>query len=242
MMCKSRCSVVAFVAVLAPAVPGQGEPPPTSQQPRHMMARGYYFREPVDQDWEIRVIGQIPSLPGCYYILHDADGRLMLKRHVPHGVYTRAKPFVIRFPRDRKTGDYKLVVLGQQEDLLGPRMPISTLPYEVYGRTYFTAGHNDTALFFTVPEGVTKRNIRGYKGNIRVYEGDKLVADAKKDGKLAGYDWSVDFPVEAGKFYWVERKCFYFRSSDGLLLVFDRKRWFVPDPKLDDHQWWELKE
>lgn len=210
--------------------------------PQHMMAESYFLREPVDQAWQIRIVGRIPSLPGCQFLLHDVEGHLLLRKHVPHGDYTEAAPLIIDFPKDGRTGDMRLCILGQQDDLLGPRMPISTLPLEVYGSHYFAAGHNQTPIYFKTEPDMTERNIRAYKGNVRVYEGDTLIADAQAHGQKVNHDWSINFAVKPNTIYRIDRECLYFRSTDGLLLVFDPDRWFVPDARLNSYNWWELKE
>ena len=85
-------------------------------------------------------------------------------------------------------------------------------------------------------------NLRAYKGNLQVYDGQQLLGDAKENGELDGDDWSLTVPVQPGKSYRIARQCFYFRAPDGVYLCFDPKRWFVPDPKLDQYEWWQLEE
>jgi hypothetical protein len=165
----------------------------------------------------------------------------VLKRHSPHGTYPPDKPLVIPFAKDGRAGDYRLVITGQQDDMTGLQMPMSTLPYEVYGRTYFAASHDNTPIYFKAPRDVQSLNIAAYTGTIRVFQGDKLIVDAQKDGKQDGRDWTVDFPVTPGETYHIDRKCVYFRSTTGLLFTFDPKTWFEPDPALDKINWWECK-
>lgn len=81
------------------------------------MATGYYFREVTDQPWRLTFVGTIPSLPGGFLLLHDSHHRVIAKRHIPHGQYPPDEPFAIEVPADGRVGDYRLLILGQQEDL-----------------------------------------------------------------------------------------------------------------------------
>jgi len=229
------------VALLLTCLCALGNNSTDQPNPQHMMAAGYYFREPTDREWHLTIVGKVPSLPGCYWILHDADGNQMLRTKISPGTYTHERPLRFNFPKDGRTGDYKLVVLGQQDDLLGPRMPLSDLPYECYGGTYFTAGHNDTPIYFRPPGNATELTASAHAGNVRIYDGQTRVADAIEQGEKDRHRNVITFNVKPNTLYRVERQTFYFHFKPAVHLVFDPARWFEPNAKLNEINWWEVK-
>ena len=231
----TTCLLLSFATISSAA----GE---ETSGPQQMMADGYFLRESDDRLWHLRVIGEVPSPAGLYLVLHDAEGEIMLQRHVPHGNYPADAPLEIAFPPDGKQGDYRLLILGHQRDKLGLRMPISDLPLEVYGRNYFSAGHNQTPLYFQAPEGVGQLSAAAYGGNLQIYRDDELIADARKDGELKNRDWFVEFPVTPGETYRLMRDTFYLRSASGLFLTFDPDTWFLPNAPLQSIPWWQRVE
>jgi hypothetical protein len=215
-----------------------GKEPP---QARRVMASGYYVREAEDREWRLRIVGETPSLCGAYMVIHDEAGKLLHHGEIPHGSHTADKPFVVTLPRDGRTGDYRIVIVGHQEDMLGLQTPITDLPLEVYGGTHFTVGHDPVAVYFRAPEGLTKLTVGAYAGHLQVIKDPGgLVADTKKgyvDKK--GRNNLVDFQPEPETLYRIERQCFYFTAQPAIYLAFDPARWFAPSPKLQDVKWWE---
>lgn len=210
---------------------------------RQLFFEAGYLREPTDRNWSIRIAGLVPSMPGCYLIVHNADGRLLVKRHLPHGNYPAAAPLMIQVPADGITGDYRLIIVGYQDDTLQRQLPLTDLPFEVYGRTYFAARAGSSALLFRVPDGVEAQKVNSYSGGLRIMEGDTVVTDTRKDGKPEGRDFTSTFTPKPGATYQlVPYGCFYFRSETGLFLTFDMARWFAPDPRLEEVKWWQLTE
>jgi len=217
------------------------QPPPRY----NIMADGYYAREEKDGDWRVRIVGEIPSLCGAYLLIHDENGKVVYHGVVPHGSYTEEKPFVAKVPRDGIAGDYRIKMVGHQDDKLGVLAPWTDLPREVYGSGGFSTGHDARIKpVFKTPEGVEKMHLGAYKGQLKVYDSKgAVVADTEKTGKLHGkYDNAVEFPVTPDETYTLERKCMYFRSyiPRTCFLAFDESKWFCPSPKLDEVKWWEL--
>lgn len=210
----------------------------------NVMAGGYYAREVKDQEWHLTLTGEIPSLSGAYVVVHDAQGKLIHSGVIPHGKYPPEKPFRVTVKPDGVVGDYKIIILGYQDDLLGLVTPFTDLPLEVYGGGSMSMGHEPTAKpYFMVPEGVTKMKLGAYAGSFQVYDADnKVVADSRKEGVKEKYDNTVEFPVTPGKVYRFERQSMYFRSytPGAFYIALSRERCFVPSPELDKVKWWEL--
>lgn len=207
-------------------------------EPRLMMSN-IYFHEEHDQPWELRITGNVPSFAGMLLMMHDARGNITLKRHVPHGQYAADQPLIIPIPADGIAGDYRLIILGHQEDIRGLHMPLSSLSKEVYDGTNFAA-RNAPPLYFKAPPGVETLRISSYSGQQQVYEGEQVVLDTKTDGELTGRTWVAPLKIKPNAVYnFRNLKVFYFGSPDGLLLCFDINRWFVPDQKLSEIRWWQ---
>jgi len=139
-------------------------------------------------------------------------------------------------------GDYKIVIVGHQNDLLGIKVPLSDLPYEVYGGTNFSVGHEPgMRVYFRVPEGVAKQTVGGYKGHVQVLkDAGQVVADTRKGGyqDKKAYNNLIDFTPDPKVLYRIERQCFYFRANPAIYITFFPNRWFAPSPDLDAVKWW----
>lgn len=221
----------------------------------HIMARNMYVREPNDRAWQLRISGRVPSFAGIYLVVHNAQGKLMYSGHVPQGEYSADNPKVISFPADGMTGDYKINILGQQDDYLGLNLPLSDLPLEVYSATYISLGGNPANMpIFKAPPDVKELAISGVGAPLQIYDEDKnLIIDTKTNGKrITGADdplkkrfGSSDiiavFPVQPEKFYRLSSTAMYLQTREVLFFAFERERLFQPDTaKLDAVKWWEL--
>lgn len=246
-------SIIAFGAVVSALMLSPCASRAQTKLPNHIMAQGYYLREPTDRAWTLKLTGEVPSMPGMYVIMHDSDGKLMYKAHVPGGPYPADKPFIKHFPADGKTGDYKVVFAGQQNDMLGLDLPLSDLPYEVYGGGWFHIGFSKAPIAFMPGLGVSKMGMRAFRGYIRVVDDkEQVVADAHaginvmvpNESNKNFYnvlDHPIEFPVEAGKVYWLTATNAYIEPRDAIFFSYDPTRLFVPDHvKLDAVKWWEL--
>ncbi len=190
----------------------------------HLLFSGASVRETEDQAWTLRVRGQVPSLAGCYVLVHDARGNLVLKAHVPHGEYTDGHPLDLVLPKDGWAGDYQILVVGREADVRGFDLPLSDLKLEVYGRTLF-ATRSKGPLWFQAEAGETPQEFSGYKGSLKILEGGQPLVGPLQSGKLYALDTTGTF---------------YFNAKPGAYLSFSPDRNFHPDPKLAAISWWQL--
>jgi hypothetical protein len=236
------CAAALAAGILAPLA--WAAPPPPAAKRYNVMAGGYYARETQDQEWRLTLVGEIPSLPGAYVVVHDAQGRLVHAGRIPKGKYPPEEPYTVTVKPDGITGDYRIIIVGHQDDMLGLQVPFTDLPQEVYGGGSMSMGHDFTAKpYFRAPEGVTKIKLGAHQGQIQIYDaGNKLVADTRKGGGRERYDNTIEFDVKPGMTYRFERQTMYFRSytPNAFFLAFTPGRWFAPDPKLLEVKWWEL--
>lgn len=209
-----------------------------------VFATGCYVREANNQEWSLRLVGKIPSLCGAYMVVHDAAGKTIYHGVIPHGSYPEDKPYVVTIKPDGIAGDYKIVIVGHQNDMLGLTAPFTDLPFEVYGGWTFAIGDDpNTKPFFKAPEGVTKMKLGAYKGHLKVFDkAGKIIADTRVGGQQMKYDNTVEFAVTQGETYQLHREeCFYFKSylPGTFFIVFQPERWFSPSTNLDTIKWWE---
>lgn len=230
--------MLAFCVVLLASASAMAQTREPALEPRMMMT-AIDMRKAVDQDWELRIAGEIPSRAGTYLVMYNALGKLTLQKHIPHGVYDAQNPLVIPMAADGYVGDYRLHIIGQQEDMLGLLLPISSLPLEVYTGTYFAA-RQTPPIFFKAPPGVEVLHLHSARVGQEIHEGDQLVLDTQKDGVQEKLTWVAPLKTRPDAVYSFRRmNVLYFGAKEPLHLCFDIQRWFVPDPRLDDIQWWE---
>jgi hypothetical protein len=209
----------------------------------NVMAEGIYVRESEDQDWHVRIAGEIPSQCGAYLIVHDVNGKSVFHGVIPNGKYSADNPHLVKIKKDGVAGDYRIVMVGHQYDKMGVLAPWTDLPLEVYGGGNFSVGHDPIKVFFQAPPGVTEMHLGAYKGQLQIHDAEgKLVADTRKGKPHGRYDNGIQFKVEQGKTYRMARQCFYFRSyiANSLFIAFDAVKWFVPDARLNEVKWWEI--
>ena len=199
-----------------------------------------YLREPGDRPWQFRISGNVPSLPGCYLFVHTRD-KLLLERHLPHGKIGADKPLVIDVPADGVSGDYRVVIVGFQDDTLDLNLPLTTLPQEVYGRNNFAA-RNDGAVRFRLPDGMRQMSFSADSGGLRVMQGAQTVADLKAQGERGKRGYVAKIALSPGVDYRLEPYgTFYFGVEEGIFFTSDLRRWFAPDTTLDEVKWWQLR-
>lgn len=223
---------------------------------RSLMADGYYVREVKDQEWHIRIAGTLPRQPGLYLIVLGAEGKRIFQGEVPSGTYTDDTPFVLTVPADGVTGDYVLKFIGQQDNLTGLRMPLTDLPFEVYGGINFAVGYGkgpgqERKVAFKVPPGVTRVPMNGWRGDIRVLKADgSVLSDSKTDAvpegapnRVFGKNYvEIQPTVEAGQTYWIDPYgVLYVNFKEPMYLTFDPARWFQPPATMDINKmkWWK---
>jgi len=211
-----------------------------SERPSPLSYQSAFLREPTDRAWSITLIGSVPSLPGCYLLVHDAVGKHLVGRVIPHGDYPAENPLRIDIPADGTAGDYQLIIIGFEDDRMALHLPLTDLPLEVYGKTHFAATAK-SKFYFRAPPEVKTVNIYSYGGSLRVFENETEALDTKRDGTLERYNWSATLALRADSLYRIETYgCRYFGSKDGVYLAIDPERWFVPDAKLEEFKWWQL--
>lgn len=191
----------------------------------HLLFGEACVREPVDQAWQLRLSGRVDSLAGCSVVIHDAVGQSVWRAFVPHGNYSAESPFVLEVPKDGRAGDYRIVVVGRERDVLGLDLPLSTLSQEVYGYTLF-ATRSGKPLWFLAAPGVTHVKVSGHSGPIRVLTQPGAGEEARvlTPGKLYALDTA---------------KTYYFKADPGIHLAFAPDRCFVPEAKLRQFAWWQ---
>jgi hypothetical protein len=232
--------------VRSPAAPTEPEPL------KRMMAQGYYFREPTDRAWTLKITGNIPSLPGAYLILHNAAGKVLYKGYLPYGEYSAAKPFIVNFPPDGMTGDYELHILGTQNDFLGIDLPMSDLPFEAYGGEWLSFNFAKTPVPFKARAGITVLGMRSYGSYLKVLDDQmQIIADARAGIKLMTpadsnknfyntRDHPIEFPIDPDRYYWLTGEMMYFEPREPIFFATVPAKLFEPDAKLDAVKWWEL--
>lgn len=232
------CFLLGLGLTLATRSPARAEP--AQEKTANLYFQAAYLRETGDRPWQFRITGNVPSLPGCYLLVHTRD-KLLLERHLPHGKIAPDKPLVIDVPADGVSGDYRVVIVGFQDDTLELNLPLTTLPQEVYGRTHFAA-RNDQALLFRLPDGMQQMSFSAYSGGLRVMQGAQTVADVKAQGERAKSGYVAKIALSPGVDYRLEPYgTFYFGVEEGIFLTSDLRRWFVPDTTLEEVKWWQLR-
>lgn len=216
---------------------------------RHLMVNAYYIRETVDQEWNINISGNTPSLCGIYIIVYDKEGKVIFNGPVPHGEYDKTKPFAIKIPKDGVTGDYKVKIIGNQEDYLGIGLPLSNLQ-EVYYANRMSMGHGkgNSVIFQTRPNE-KEITLFAYKAHLVVKDPKgNMIADTSNEKVVKGtvlskdkYDNNVTFKCEPGTDYLLQPMAMYFGAKNGFYVCLKPGTWFLPDSKLEQINWWELE-
>ncbi len=233
--CAIRWLLVVLLGALA--LPAHAQPGEMTDQ--QLFFQAAYLREQTDQLWHVRISGRTPSLAGCYVIIHDAAGRILLQRHIPTGLRPADAPLEIPLPPDGVTGDYRLVVVGFQSDIALLNLPLTDLPLETYGHTFYAARPTARMYFQTTP-GQEQVSFYSRNGAVRVLQGDTVLADGKTQGQPKGSVILAPTKVQPGVWYEFQPYgTFYFGVEEGAYLVFDRQRWFAPDPRLEAVKWWQ---
>jgi hypothetical protein len=214
--------------------------------PPRIMAEAIYFQEKEDRAWRLRFTGEVASRAGILFVLHDARGREIRQGIIPFGVHSAEKPFEVAVAVDGITGDYRMVMVGDQTDFLMLETPFCDLPFEVYGGSQFALATNRT-LYFLTSKDEKRMALGAYGGHLKVYdEAGAIVADTEKGGTRGvdkafnRFDNVIDFEVSPSTKYRIEASVTYVHSRNRLCVAFSKEKLFVPDAALDDVKWWEL--
>jgi hypothetical protein len=244
-----------LLLVGACTVPLRAQPENTAQPVSNTIMSDFcYVRESVDQELKINFVGTLPRGPGLDVLVWDINRKLVLHQEVPYGTYKPEAPFVLTVPKDGAAGEYAIKLMGQQDNFLALRRPLTDLPYEVYGGKGFALGYANERgtlrqVAFKVPDGVTKISLEGWRGFLRVRNAaGAVIADSKENGKTTGTNRhpntsiSISLDVKPGEVYWIEPyDALYFTFQEPAYLVFNPNRWFAPSPKWDftNFEWWK---
>lgn len=237
-----------------PSIRSPGNVPLT----RQLMMSSVYVKEARDQAWQVRIVGDLPRGPGIHLLVYNETGELLHRESVPFGSFPAERPHIITVPADGKAQQYAIKFLGQQDNLNGIIMPLTNLPYEVYGDSgYMIAPPRTTGQRSLVAFQVTDTNpsphFDGWRANYRILDSDgHVVADSKDrllpmgDPAKKGDERHVEMIVTGltpGKTYWIDPyEIAYINIRSGkLYLTFDPERWFEPrlDWTLQDRPWWK---
>jgi len=247
--------LVRIVILLAAAValpPAFGAYPPPS-----VRCDGVFCRETQDREWHVRIVGELASPAGMYFVVTDVNNKVIARGKIPFGKYPPESPFTAKVPRDGVTGDYLLTLFGTQRDFAGIPAPYTDLPLEVYGRTFFQVQAQGTArsrpyappspggLYFQLPPGVEEVTItQGIPWSIHTPDG-RLLFDAAQQSPPGGapkgsrQSCVAAFKGIPGNVYLLGHSLYWFFARPQLYLAISPERWFLPDPRLQlDPAWW----
>ncbi len=197
---------------------------------------GAFVRTVPGEEWSIRITGRVPSLSGCYLLVHDAKGNVRHEQAIAQGDY-EDNPLEIRIPKSERAEDLRCVIIGQQEDVMGVNLPLTTLAYEVYGGKHF--GKRSADILYFRPEGPNAElAIWGSAGSVKVLKEGRLLLEAKPE--TAKRKSPVAFHFTPGELYQLDTShTFYFGMSHVAYLAFEPGRLFQPDPALASAPWWQ---
>lgn len=195
------------------------------------------------QPWTIRVTGSISSLAGCFLVAHDDEERLVGRWLIPHGVYSQDRAFEIPVPASPSGRPCRIVVIGNQQDLLGIDLPMTSLKKEVYYSSsgLFAASKAPPFWMTLAPESRVLKFI-GTSGVLHVRDGESalLQMDVLTTGHYAGSAMKGEALLDPAKVYQLDASStFYFQITPPVYLSFDRERAFFPG-KLVAVPWWRL--
>ncbi|MCM8803272.1 MAG: hypothetical protein NC827_08210 [Candidatus Omnitrophica bacterium] len=206
----------------------------------NIYSKGYYFYEKEDREWHINFKGKISSFCGIYFILFNEKGDIFYCGVIPSSDYSE-KPYTIKIQKDKITGFYKGVIVGEETITDSLSLPLSDLEYEVYGGDYFATHYKGRLYFRVESDGVYV--LGAYKGNLKVLnEKGEIIADTRITKKAEKYDNLTEFEAKKDNVYILEKECRYFKVKEGkkIFLSNDAKKLFIPDPSLDKIEWWKI--
>ncbi len=213
---------------------------------RHLMVDAYYIREATDQEWNIKISGTIASPCGIYIIAYDKECKVIFNGTVPQGEYDKAKPFIIKIPKDGVTGDYKIKIIGYQDDYLGIDLPLSNQQEVYFARRMCRKGNS--VIFQTRPDE-KEITLFAYKANLLVKDlQGNIIADTSNEKAGNGcvlfkekYDNCVTFKCAPGTDYVLQSEAWSLGCHKGFFICLKPGTWFLPDSKLEKINWWELE-
>ncbi len=200
-------------------------------------------RKEEDRDWKVRIAGNVPSLAGCYLIIHNSKGERVLMKHIPSGEYPSERPLELTVPKDGTRGDYRIVIVGHQHDVMGIKLPLTDLKKEVYGDSYFAKRVPQSLWFLADPEVKEYKISSNRRSNLAVLDnGSPALPLPSKDQKIEEKT-VLTGALRPNRIYELKTDgTFYFNVTPGIYLAFAPSRCFLPDAALQKVAWWWLTE
>lgn len=250
-------AMAALLLVLAPASRlAAADRPGSKPLTRQLQFSACYVKEDRDRAWQLRFTGDLPRGPGLYAIVYNEAGDAVLQTAIPYGRHTQEKPWIVEVPADGKAQQYVIKFLGQQDNFNGILLPLTDLPYEVYGDSSYSFGYGTAAgqqrmVAFQVSSGAPV-HFNGY-GDYRILdEAGGIVVESKEkalktgDPAKKGGAREVEVIVtglQPGQTYWIDPYgLMYLGVRDTRLYVtFEPGRWFEPKLEwtLQSRPWWK---
>lgn len=213
---------------------------------RQLIMEAAYVREIHDQEWHIRVTCQLPTPPGLYVAVYNERGDLVHHGEIPAATYTPENPFILTIPRDGLAQQYVIKPLGVNADVSSVTLPITDLPFEVYGgkgNGIFVMpypGHGEIRrLAFQANPGVTNVTFFGGVRNMRVLnaKGDVVADNTAADNLVLA--------PQAGQTYWLDpgnaNQIQTPKGTEKVYFTFNPEQWFSPSITwdLESRPWWK---
>jgi hypothetical protein len=255
----SRCFSAALLAVgMSSLTTAQAVTPDTPLLP-HLMMDAAFVRESVDQVWHVRIAGVLPTPPGLYLIVYNERGDIVSHHAVPAGSYPAEAPFVLTVSADGVAQQYVIKILGSYQNCFGITLPMTDLPFEVYGgkgggmywvMPYPTRGEL-RRLAFQVNPGAGPVSFDGADQVIRVLDSTGAVIADNREATTpptASKNASrvpLNLKATPGQTYWLDPgNCSQFGLAKGsatIFFAFTPEKWFYPSItwSLESRPWYE---
>lgn len=224
---------------------------------RQLMFSAAYLKQTTDGPWHVRIVGDLPRGPGICMLIYNEAGDFVKRADIPWGKHSDEEPFIVTMPADGKAQQYVIKMLGQQDNFNGIRLPLTNLPYEVYGDHSFAFGNgfrgaNQRLVAFQPNADGKPIHFSGWSDHYRILDAAGYsIADSKdlvlpegderKTGGPRNYEMITT--LEPGKTYWIDpyRVMYLGVKHTKLYLTFDPESWFEPNLSwtLESRPWWK---
>ncbi len=174
-----------------------------------------------DEDQEIDINLNCRSNADFSVQVFDTEDKEIKNVKIPAGAYS---PYLIKIPKDGKTGQYSIIITGFVENKGQMNAPLTSLP-EVYYIPKSWSQSQEGKYFCKLISGKSDTlTVRGHKsaGIITDSLGEKELASSK-----TGEEMKVTVP-ENGII--IKSKARYVHVSEPVILSATSERWFQPDP------------
>ena len=200
-------------------------------------------RKEEDTAWKVRIAGKVPSLAGCYLIIYNSKGERVLMKHIPSGDYSPEHPLEFNVAKDGTQGDYQMVIIGHEYDVMGIKLPLTDLKKEVYGYSCFAKRVPQSVWFLSDPEVKEYEITSSRSSKLAVLHDGSPVLTPRSNVHKGREKTALTGALEPGRVYELQTTgTFYFQATPGVYLAFDPSRCFLPDPALQKVAWWRSTE